>query len=94
MERAAKIELEALAFKSCTNYISQKQNLERMRKRVKQTKNKEKVKNDEKTDVARYGRPNDLKQSILRGPRRTRMSRGGIRDKLVPKIGSKKMKKE
>ena len=52
MERAAKIELEALAFKSCTNYISQKQNLERMRKKVKQTKNKKNVKNDGKMEVA------------------------------------------
>ena len=52
MERAAKIELEALAFKSCTNYISQKQNLERMRKKVKQTKNIKKVQNDEKVDDA------------------------------------------
>ena len=52
MKRAAKIELEALAFKSCTNYISQKQNLERMRKKVKQTKNKKNVKNDKKMDVA------------------------------------------
>ena len=52
MERAAKIELEALAFKSCTNYISQKQNLDRMRKKVKQTKNKKNVKNDGKMDVA------------------------------------------
>ena len=52
MERAAKIELEALAFKSCTNYISQKQNLERMRKKVKQTKNKKNVKNYEKMNVA------------------------------------------
>ena len=58
MERGAKIGLEALALKSCANYISQKQNLERMRKRVKQTKNKKKANNYEKMDVARYGRPN------------------------------------
>ena len=49
--RAAKMELEALVFKSCTFYISQKQNRDRMRKKVKQTKNKKNVKNDGKMEV-------------------------------------------
>ena len=53
MERAAKIELEALVFNSCTNYLGQKQNLERMRKIVKQTKNNTNMKHYEKMDVAR-----------------------------------------
>ena len=52
MTRRAKIELEALVFKSCTFYISQKQNRDRMRKKVKQTKNKKNVKNDGKMEVA------------------------------------------
>ena len=52
MKRAAKMELEALVFKSCTFYISQKQNRDRMRKKVKRTKNKKNVKNDGKMEVA------------------------------------------
>ena len=52
MKRAAKMELEALVFKSCTFYISQKQNRDRMRKKVKRTKNKKHVKNYGKMEVA------------------------------------------
>ena len=46
------MELGAFVFKSCTSYLSQKQNRDRMRKNVKQTKNKKNVKNDGKMDVA------------------------------------------
>ena len=94
MEKGAKIDLDALALKSCTNSLSQKQNLERMRKKVKRTKNEKGEENGTKMDEARYGRPKALKQSILIGPRRTRMSRGGIRDKFVPRTGSKTVKKD
>ena len=45
MRRGAQIELNTLVFKSCTNYLSHKQNLERRRKIAKQKKNKKKWKN-------------------------------------------------
>ena len=67
MKRAAKMELEAIVFKSCTFYISQKQNRDRMRKKVKRTKNKKNVKNDGKMGVVEDRPPSGRKQSIWRG---------------------------
>ena len=69
MRRGAKIELNTLVFKSCTNYLSRKQNLERTRKRAKQKKNKKKwkkVKKSSKLTFGRYGSPKCIKQSIWR----------------------------
>ena len=55
MRRGAKIELNTLVFKSWTNYLSHKQNLERTRKKAKQKQKQEKVTSSSTTEQLKEG---------------------------------------